>query len=51
MDGAHMAYDATQTLFDAVRLVVLPGIGFLAGFGAQWLLQERSRLRTSIRGL
>jgi len=51
MDGAHMAYDATQTLFDAVRLAVLPGIGFLAGFGAQWLLQERKSRDELVRAL
>lgn len=46
-----MAYDTTQTILDAARLVVLPGIGFLAGFGAQWLLQERKSRDELVRAL
>jgi hypothetical protein len=49
--GAHMAYDSTQIFLDAARLVVLPGIGFLAGFGAQWLLQERKSRDELVRAL
>jgi hypothetical protein len=43
-----MAY---ETALEVARLVLLPGIGFLAGFAAQWLLQERKSRDELVRAL
>lgn len=36
-----MTLEASSTALEIAKLVLLPAIGFLAGFGAQWLLQAR----------
>lgn len=36
-----MALEASSTALEIAKLVLLPAIGFLAGFAAQWLLQAR----------
>jgi len=46
-----MAYDSTQVFLEIAKLVLLPAIGFLAGFGAQWLLQERKSRDEMVRAL
>ena len=46
-----MEYDAGQILIEATKLVLLPAIGFLAGFAAQWLLQERKSRYELVRAL
>ena len=46
-----MAYDTTQILLEVAKVVLLPAIGFLAGFAAQWLLQERKSRDELVRAL
>ena len=46
-----MAYDAAQMLLEIAKLVVLPAVGFVAGFAAQWLLQERKSRAELLRAL
>ena len=46
-----MAYDTAQTLLEIGKLVLLPAIGFTAGFAAQWLLQERKSRDELVRAL
>ena len=46
-----MPYDTAQILLDAAKLILLPAIGFLAGFASQWLLQERKSRDELIRAL
>jgi len=43
-----MAYDS---ILDAAKLVLLPAAGFLAGFAAQWFLQERKSRDEMVRAL
>ena len=43
-----MAY---ETVMELAKLVVLPGIGFLVGFAAQWFLQERRSRDELVRAL
>jgi hypothetical protein len=43
-----MAYEA---LVEIAKLVILPAIGFLAGFAAQWFLQERKARDELVRAL
>jgi hypothetical protein len=46
-----MAYDTAQALIEGAKLVLLPAVGFLAGFAAQWLLQERKSRDELVRAL
>jgi hypothetical protein len=46
-----MAYDTTQVLLEVAKVILLPAIGFLAGFAAQWLLQERKSRDELVRAL
>ena len=46
-----MASDIAQVLLEVVNLIVLPAIGFLAGFAAQWLLQQRKSRDELVRAL
>src|SRR5437016_2293998 len=43
-----MAY---ETVIEVAKLVLLPGIGFLVGFAAQWFLQERKSRDELVRAL
>jgi AcrR family transcriptional regulator len=43
-----MAY---ETAIELAKLVLLPAIGFLAGFAAQWFLQERRSRDELVRAL
>jgi hypothetical protein len=40
-----------QVLLDAAKVLVLPAVGFLAGFTAQWFLQERKSRDELVRAL
>jgi hypothetical protein len=46
-----MAYDAGQVLIEVTKLVLLPALGFLAGFASQWVLQERKSRDELVRAL
>lgn len=46
-----MIAEATQAIFEVAKLVLLPAIGFCAGFAAQWLLQERKSRDELLRAL
>jgi hypothetical protein len=46
-----MAVDTTQALVELAKLVLLPALGFLAGFVAQWLLQARKSRDELLRAL
>lgn len=46
-----MSIETTDVLVEVTKLVVLPAIGFLAGFAAQWLLQERRSRSELLRAL
>ena len=46
-----MAIDTTLGLLELVKLVLLPALGFLAGFAAQWMLQERKSRDELLRAL
>ena len=43
-----MAY---ETVIEVAKLVLLPGVGFLVGFAAQWFLQERKSRDELVRAL
>lgn len=43
-----MAY---ETVIEVGKLVLLPGVGFLVGFAAQWFLQERKSRDELVRAL
>ena len=46
-----MSIDTAQALVELAKLVLLPALGFLAGFAAQWLLQERKSRDELLRAL
>ena len=46
-----MAYDSTQVALEVAKVVVLPAIGFVAGFAAQWALQARKSRDELVRAL
>jgi len=46
-----VALEASSTALEIAKLVLLPAIGFLAGFGAQWLLQARKSRDELLRAL
>lgn len=46
-----MTYDTGQVFLEAAKLILLPALGFLAGFASQWLLQERKSRDELIRAL
>lgn len=46
-----MALEASSTDLELAKLVLLPAIGFLAGFAAQWLLQARKSRDELVRAL
>ena len=41
----------SDTLLDIAKLVLLPSLGFVCGFAAQWLLQERKSRDELVRAL
>jgi hypothetical protein len=43
--------EASSTALELAKLVLLPAIGFLAGFAAQWLLQTRKSRDELLRAL
>lgn len=47
----HMAYDTAQVAIEVVKVLVLPAIGFIAGFAAQWMLQARKSRDELVRAL
>jgi hypothetical protein len=47
----HMPYDISQIFVEMAKLVLLPATGFLVGFAAQWLLQERKSRAELVRAL
>jgi hypothetical protein len=46
-----VALEASSTALEIAKLVVLPVIGFMAGFAAQWLLQKRKSRDELLRAL
>jgi len=46
-----VALQASSTALELAELVLLPAIGFLAGFAAQWLLQTRKSRDELLRAL
>ena len=46
-----MAYDSMQLIVGFAKIILLPALGFLAGFAAQWLLQERKSRDELVRAL
>ena len=46
-----MALQASSTALELAKLILLPAIGFLAGFVAQWLLQVRKSRDELLRAL
>jgi hypothetical protein len=47
----HMAYDTAQVALEIVKALILPAIGFVAGFAAQWILQGRKSRDELVRAL
>ena len=47
----HMAYDTAQVALEVVKVLILPAIGFVAGFAAQWILQARKSRDELVRAL
>jgi hypothetical protein len=43
--------EASSTALEVAKLILLPAIGFLAGFAAQWLLQARKSRDELLRAL
>jgi hypothetical protein len=46
-----MAYDSAQVALEVAKVVLLPAIGFVAGFAAQWALQARKSRDELVRAL
>jgi AcrR family transcriptional regulator len=46
-----MAYDTAQVALEVVKALILPAIGFVAGFAAQWILQARKSRDELVRAL
>ena len=46
-----MTLEASSTALEVAKLILLPAIGFLAGFAAQWLLQARKSRDELLRAL
>jgi len=46
-----MAFDTAQVALEVVKALILPAIGFIAGFAAQWLLQARKSRDELVRAL
>jgi hypothetical protein len=46
-----VALEASSTALEIAKLVLLPAIGFLAGFAAQWMLQARKSRDELLRAL
>ncbi len=46
-----MAYDTAQVALEVVKVLILPAIGFVAGFAAQWILQARKSRDELVRAL
>lgn len=46
-----MGADSGVVLLEAAKLILLPALGFLAGFAAKWFLQERKSRDELVRAL
>jgi len=46
-----VAIDSGPILLEVAKLAVLPAIGFMAGFAAQWVLQDRKSRDELVRAL
>ena len=47
----NVALEVSSTALEVAKLILLPAIGFLAGFAAQWLLQARKSRDELLRAL